>query len=78
MGMTPDAASKSTDTCTYRRSGARASRQRSNAGAQQRTASGSAEDLPKPAVITRIVLCISIAVDGRGLSAKPLMSQSGH
>jgi hypothetical protein len=67
---TPGAAGEGADTGTYRRSRSRASRQGSNAGAQQRTASRSAEDLPIPAVIARIVLRIPIAIDGGRLRAK--------
>ena len=70
MPRTPDAASESADTGTYRRSRSRASRQRSDAGASQRTASRPADHLPVPTVIARILLRISIAVDRRGLGAK--------
>jgi hypothetical protein len=70
MGGTPDAAGEGADTSANRRSRSRTSRQPSDTGAQQRTASRSTEHLPIPAVIARIVLRISIAVDRRGLGAK--------
>ena len=70
MRTTSDAAGNSADTGTYRRARSCASCQRSDAGAQQRTASRSAEHLPIPAVSTCIFLRISIAVDGRRLGAK--------
>src|SRR5262249_15770893 len=70
MGGTADAAGESADTGTYRRARARASGQRSDASAQQRTASRSAEHLPIPAVSARILLRVSIAVDRRGLGTK--------
>ena len=70
MPRTPGAAGESADTGTDRRSRSRASRQRSDAGAEQRTTSRSAQHLPISAVIARIVLRISIAVDGRRLGAK--------
>jgi len=70
MGGTPDAAGEGADTSANRRSRSRTSRQPSDTGAQQRTASRSTEHLPIPAVIARIVLRISIAVDRRRLGAK--------
>src|SRR5690242_13943143 len=75
MGATPDAASDGADTSAYRRPCSRASRQRSDAGAQQRAASRSTQYLPIAAVIARIVLRISIAIDRRGLGAKPFSAE---
>ena len=70
MPRTPGAAGESADTGTYRCSRPRSSRQRSDASSQQRTASGSADYLPIPAVIACILLRIPIAIGGRGLCAE--------